>query len=99
MSSDQQYDKYFLTYTGITLPLQLVNPLELSEIENRNTFFAANLDESGRLERVHKIVYGEIEQEHRYGYHDNGALQWAEIRDDDDEIQRLEFDAQGQRSS
>ncbi|SEF84274.1 DUF6156 family protein [Marinobacterium lutimaris] len=97
MSSNEQYDKYFLTYTGITLPLQLVNPLDPSETQNRNTYFGANLDAEGRLERVHKVVYGEVELEHRYGYNANGALQWAEIRDDDDEVQRLEFNNAGQR--
>ncbi len=96
MSSEQQYDKYYLTYSGITLPLKLVNPLEPSETQNRNTYFGANLDEEGRLTRVHKVVYGEVELEHRYGYYENGALEWAEILDDEDEIQRLEFDAEGQ---
>lgn len=98
MSTPELYDRYFLTYTGITLPLQLVTPLEENETDNRNTYFGAKLDEQGRIVLVHKLVYGEIELEHRYGYHDNGALQWAEILDDEDELQRLEFNAEGQRA-
>lgn len=97
MTEPEQYDKYFLTYTGMTLPLQLVTPLEKSETENRNTYFGANLDTEGRILRIHKLVYGEVELEHRYGYHENGALRWAEILDDDEELQRLNFDATGQR--
>lgn len=92
-----QYDCYFLTYTGITLPLQLVSPLEKSETDNRNTYFAANLDDQGRVVRVRKMVYGEVELEHRYGYRDDCTLEWAEILDDEEEVQRLEFNAEGQR--
>ncbi|WP_432695123.1 DUF6156 family protein [Marinobacterium sp. YM272] len=97
MSQSEQYDKYFLTYSGIALPLQLVNPLARTETENRNTFFGVQLDENGRFKLVHKLVYGEVEFEHRYGYHSNGALSWAEISDEDDEVQRLEFNESGQR--
>lgn len=98
MSTPEQYDRYYLTYTGINLPLQLVTPLEKNETENRNTYFGAKLDEQDRVVLVHKLVYGEIELEHRYGYHDNGMLQWAEILDDEDELQRLEFNLEGQRA-
>ena len=87
MSQPEQYDKYFLTYSGISLPLQLVNPLDKSETDNRNTFFGVRLDSEGRFQQVHKLVYGEIDLEHRYGYHDNGLLSWAEIRDGDDDVQ------------
>jgi hypothetical protein len=97
MSSPEHYDQHFLSYSGVSLPLQLVSPLERGETENRNTFFGVRLDHAGRAALIHKIVYGEVELEHRYGYHDNGALQWAEIVDDDDEVQRLEFDRAGQR--
>ncbi len=43
------YDRYFLSYTGIKLPLKLTSPLERSEIENRNTYFGANFDTEDRL--------------------------------------------------
>lgn len=95
MSETTTYDGYFLSYSGVTLPLKLVRPLAAAEIENRNTFFGVRLDEDGREILIHKVVYGEIELEHRYGYHPDGALRWAEILDDEGEIQRLNFDAQG----
>ncbi|MEE2733063.1 MAG: DUF6156 family protein [Pseudomonadota bacterium] len=95
MSETTTYDGYFLSYSGVTLPLKLVRPLAEAEIENRNTFFGVRLDEDGREILIHKVVYGEIELEHRYGYHPDGALRWAEILDDEGEIQRLNFDAQG----
>ncbi len=97
MSHTESYDRYFLSYTGITLPLQLVSPLEPAETANRNTFFGACYDAQDRPILIRKIVYGEVELEHRYHYHDNGQLQCAEIADDDDEVQRLEFDTAGQR--
>ena len=97
MNSPEHYDRYYLTYSGISLPLQLVTPMEKADTENRNTYFGALYDDQERTTLIHKVVYGEVELEHRYGYHDNGTLQWAEIRDYDDEVQRLEFDTNGQR--
>ncbi|MBA53507.1 MAG: hypothetical protein CMK89_03545 [Pseudomonadales bacterium] len=95
MSESISYDGYYLSYSGVSLPLKLVRPLEAAAIENRNTFFGVCLDGNGREILIHKVVYGEIELEHRYGYHDCGALQWAEILDDEGEIQRLNFDTEG----
>ncbi len=31
--------RYFLTYTGVKLPLTLLNELQPGQLENRNTFF------------------------------------------------------------
>lgn len=87
----QNYDRYFLSYSGAKLPLKLVGPLTIDEIDNRNTYFGACVDEEGREILIHKVVYGEVEMEHRYGYKDGGELAWAEILNVDDEMQRLEF--------
>lgn len=83
--------RYFLSYTGIKLPLKLVTPLEEDQIRNRNTYFSARFDAEGRLTVCRKIVYGELEFEHRYSYAENGTLRRAEITDDLDETQVLEF--------
>jgi len=83
--------RYFLSYTGIKLPLKLVTPLEEDQIRNRNTYFSARFDAEGRLAVCRKIVYGEQEFEHRYSYAENGTLRRAEITDDLDETQVLEF--------
>jgi hypothetical protein len=88
--------RYFLSYNGVKLPLKLVAELEPAQTENRNTFFRGYFDERDRLTALQKVVYGEIELEHRYAYHDNAALSRAEIIDADGEAAVLEFDEQGQ---
>jgi len=37
-----------------------------------------------------KIVYGEVESEHRYRYDDKGVLVWAEITEDD-EVREIDY--------
>ncbi len=92
---DQYQLRYFLTYTGVKLPFNLVNPLAPEEVENRNTFCKGYFDPSGRLMGFDKMVYGEVEQAHRYLYHADGTLQWAQITDIDGEASELEFDPAG----
>ena len=82
------YDGYFLSYSGVNLPLKLVGELEFAEVENRNTFFGACYNEQGQALIIRKVVYGEIEMEHRYSYHDNGALKSAHITNIDNEEQQ-----------
>ena len=86
---------YFLSYTGVRLPLKLVTPLGEDEVRNRNTYFSALFDGDERLILCRKMVYGEIDMEHRYSYHANGTLQRAEIVNEDDETRVIEYDDQG----
>jgi hypothetical protein len=86
--------RYFLTYSGVKLPLRLVSVLEESELGHRNTYIRAHYDADERLIKCEKLVYGEVELTHRYRYHSNGILRWAEILIDD-ERSVLEFDADG----
>lgn len=88
--------RYFLTYSGVKLPFNLLNELEPAQTENRNTFFCGYYDESGRLNGLRKMVYGEMEMEHRYEYHANGALKAARIIDIDGEEVELAFDETGE---
>jgi hypothetical protein len=88
--------RHYVTYSGIKLPLKLVNPLEEADIANRNTYFRACFDEQGRMVLCQKVVYGEVELQHRYEYHDNGSLKLAEITEAADEPRVLRFDEQGQ---
>ncbi len=90
-----QYDQYYLSYSGAALPLNLVSPLGAEDIENRNTYFGVNLDDHGRIELIHKRVYGDVELAHRYGYGDDNQLLWAEIFSVDEEGRRLSFDTAG----
>ena len=71
--------RYFLTYTGVGIPFRLVTPLDEAQVPNRNTFIRAWFDRDERLIGFDKLVYGEVELAHRYGYHADGALARAEI--------------------
>jgi hypothetical protein len=87
--------RHYVTYSGIKLPLKLVNPLEERDIANRNTYFRAYFDEQDRMVLCQKVVYGEVELEHRYEYHGNGSLKQAEITQAEDEPRLMCFDEQG----
>jgi YD repeat-containing protein len=89
--------RYFLTYSGVTLPLKLMTELEPAQLENRNTYFRGYFDGEDRLIGLQKLVYGEVEMEHRYAYHANGALRSVEIIDADGERNSMRFDEYGER--
>lgn len=82
--------RYFVTYSGVKLPLRLVDPLEESDLNHRNTFIRARFDDADRLVECEKMVYGEIHLSHRYAYGADGVLRRAEIVMDD-ETTVLEF--------
>ncbi len=88
--------RYYVSYSGVKLPLKLVNPLAEADIANRNTYFRAWFDQTGRMVRCEKIVYGEVELQHRYEYHGNGILKQAEITEADEDPRVMRFDEQGQ---
>ncbi len=95
MDENTDYDQYFLSYSGARLPLNLVSQITPEEVENRNTYFGARLDEEGRICLIHKRVYGDVELSHEYRYHSNGALETADIRSIDDERMVITFDDGG----
>jgi hypothetical protein len=86
--------RYFVSYTGVKLPLKLINQLEVTDLNNRNTFIRASFDGQERLLAFEKMVYGEVEMWHRYEYDPGGVLRRAEISMDD-EVTELRFDASG----
>jgi hypothetical protein len=88
--------RYYVTYSGVKLPLRLVNPLAETDIANRNTYFRAWFDAHGHMVLVQKVVYGEVELQHRYEYHTNGNLRVAVITEADGESRVIRFDEQGQ---
>lgn len=88
--------RHFVTYSGVKLPFNLVNPLDDHQLGNRNTFFRGYFDGDERLMGLEKVVYGEIELVHRYEYHPHGPLKRAEITDVDGEVTVLEFDERGE---
>ena len=89
--------RYFTSYSGVALPLKLVGEITTDDMENRNTFFEATYDTQGKLLVCRKLVYGEVDMEHRYQYNSDGVLHLADISNDGDDFQTIHFDAQGQR--
>jgi hypothetical protein len=86
--------KYFLTYSGVRMPLKLVEPLAPGELGNRNTYFRATYDSSGRIETCEKMVYGEVELSHQYAYRADGSLARARI-ELGDEVTEVDCDETG----
>lgn len=82
--------RYFLSYRGVKLPLQLSSELVPDDIQNRNTFFEARYDDAGRLVAVDKKVYGDVEMTHRYTW-DGDRLSLAVVQIGDDEAQVMTF--------
>jgi Family of unknown function (DUF6156) len=84
--------RFFVSYSGVKLPFNLVNAIAAEALSNRNTFIRAYFDKAGMLTGFDKVVYGEVELAHRYEYHDNGALSRAEITMLDEDAVALYFD-------
>ena len=88
--------RYFLTYSGVKLPLKLVSPITETDTRNRNTYMQAWFNTQGQMVVCRKVVYGEIELEHRYEYHANGVVSRAEISQSEEETTVVCFDDRGQ---
>lgn len=95
MNEADQECRFFISYSGVKLPFNLVNPIAADALSNRNTFIRAYFDRSGRLDGFDKVVYGEVELSHRYQYHGSGRLKLAEIVMLDEEPGVLNFDEAG----
>jgi hypothetical protein len=87
--------RFFVSYSGVKLPFNLVNPIPADALSNRNTFIRAYFGAAGSLSGFDKVVYGEVELSHRYEYHGNGALSRAEIVMLDEDSAILCFDEAG----
>ena len=82
--------RYFLTYRGVRLPLKLAEELSAEDVRNRNTYFAARYDATGRLTEIDKCVYGETEMTHRYTWDEaSGQLAQAVIQVGEEDPQVL----------
>jgi Family of unknown function (DUF6156) len=86
--------RYFVSYSGIKLPLKLVNEISEIGLLNRNTYYRGYFDNQDKLLLCQKIVYGEVESEHQYEYYDSGGLKDAQITDDD-EVRKIHFNELG----
>jgi hypothetical protein len=88
---DYTQQRYFISYTGVKLPLRFVNEISEAETDNRNTFFCGYYDEEGKMVACDKQVYGEVEFSHRYDYYPSGQIRSARIAMLGDEPQTIEF--------
>ena len=91
----QENCQFFISYSGVKLPLNLVNPIAADALANRNTYIRAYYNGAGVLTGFDKLVYGEVELAHRYQYDDNGVLRRAEIAMVDEDVVVLQFEADG----
>ena len=87
--------RYFVSYSGIKLPLKLVNEITEASLNNRNTYYRSQFDAQDRMLLCQKVVYGEVESEHRYQYYDDGVLKHAQITEDD-EVREIRFNQSGE---
>lgn len=84
--------RHYVSYTGVKLPLKLITPIDGESLDKRITFFRGYYNAQEQLVAVEKVVYGEIEFEHRYDYHTDGRLKSAELREEDEAPRVLQFD-------
>jgi YD repeat-containing protein len=84
--------RHYVTYTGVRLPLKLITPLDDDSLDKRITYFRGYYSEQEQLMAVEKVVYDEVEFEHRYQYHADGRLKSAEMREADEEPNVIEFE-------
>ena len=84
--------RHYATYSGVKLPLNLITPLADDDLARRMTYFRGYYDDRSRLVALEKVVYGEIEFEHRYQYHEDGRIKCAEVCEQDEEPRLMHFD-------
>lgn len=84
--------RHYVSYSGVKLPLKLITPLDGESVDKRITFFRGYYNAQEQLVAVEKVVYGEIEFEHRYDYYPDGRLKSAELREPEEAPRVLSFD-------
>lgn len=87
--------RYFVSYSGVKLPLKLVNEITAEALQNRNTYYRGYFDAQEKMLCCQKVVYGEVESQHSYEYDENGVLRHAQISEDDEE-QQIYFNQSGE---
>lgn len=85
MSEDTGSWRYFVTYSGVKLPLKLVEELTEADLGFRNTYYRSQANDAGLVTKIEKLVRGEIHITHAYSYDDAGKIQKAVIVMDEEE--------------
>ena len=97
MAAESLECRYFVSYSGTTLPPRLVSAIPADGLAHRNTFIRAYFSASGLLVGFDKVVYGEVELAHRYERYGNGGVSRARIFVPDEAPVSLEFGEDGVR--
>jgi len=84
--------RHYVTYTGVKLPLKLVSPIEGETLDGRITYIRAYYDKENNLVGLEKVVYDEIEFEHRYTYYSDGRIKSAVLIEPDQSPRIMSFD-------
>ena len=84
--------RHYVSYGGVKLPLKLITPLDDESLDKRITYFRGYYNAQEQLVAIEKVVYGEIEFEHRYDYYPDGRLKSAELREADEAPRVLQFE-------
>jgi hypothetical protein len=87
--------RYFVSYSGIKLPLKLVNEITEADLNNRNTYYRGYFNAENRMLLCQKVVYGDMESEHQYQYYESGVLKSAHIIEGD-EVREIYFNELGE---
>ena len=60
MNQEQQTEcRYFVSYSGIKLPLKLVNEMSEASLNNRNTYYRGYFNPQNKMLLCQKVVYGD----------------------------------------
>jgi hypothetical protein len=89
---DRLQCRHFVSYTGVALPLKLITPLDDESMDRRITYIRGYFNDQDQLMGLEKVVYGEVEFEHHYQYHEDGRLKSAELIEADEEPNIMYFD-------
>ena len=92
MNNEALVCRHYVTYSGVELPLNLITPLEDENLNRRITYFRGYYNDQQQLVALEKVVYGEVEFEHRYEYHPDGRLKSAVLIEVDEDPRVVQFD-------
>ena len=83
--------RYFVSYSGIKLPLKLVNEITEASLNNRNTYYRGYFDAMDRMLLCQKLFMAV----HQYQYYECVVLKYAQITEDD-EVREIHFNELGE---
>lgn len=96
--SDSKYlsvKTYFASFSGYSIPLNLVDKISEDEAASRGSYYVATYDEKGVLIIVEKYFQGSLFFRHEYSYRDNGVLKESRVVNADGKEKVNLFDEKG----